>query len=264
MPVGTEYRLLRRQYMRCFLTATLLLVSGIAPFATASTLDGTVTGTCGFSQGSRANVVFSEAFSGNGTFCTDFMPGGSFSPDATLEVGDISAAASHSSLAFAPVGFLVFADFDVTFQVTQEYLLQPSVTPSTPTGTVTTFFSQSGTTDDGSGSGSCVTTSGISIGGNDSNVIFSANFSFPVTFGQAFLATETTHISCHMFGPSWGDSGQRTNVAGPLQVFDANGQPLGFATVTAIPEPSSGLLSIAAFGFIALALISVRRRVSEF
>jgi hypothetical protein len=246
--------------MRCFLTATLLLVSGIAPFATASTLDGTVTGTCGFSQGSRANVVFSETFSGNGTFCTDFMPGGSFSPDATLEVGDISAAASHSSLAFAPVGFLVFADFDVTFQVTQEYLLQPPVTPSTPTGSVTTFFNQSGGTDDGSGSGSCATTSGISIAGNDSNVIFSANFSFPVTFGQPFLAIETTRISCHMFGPSWGDSGQKTTVAGPLQVFDANGQLLGLATLTTVPEPSSGLLFIGAFGFIVLALTSMRRK----
>ncbi|HLK69053.1 MAG TPA: hypothetical protein VKU19_36725 [Bryobacteraceae bacterium] len=217
-----------------------------------------MSGTCGFYQGLPTNIVYSQAFTGDtGSFCTGFMSGGSFNPDITLDVGDIFAQASHDTSAFAPSGFGVFANFNTDFQVTQQYILTGISTPTTPTGTVMTFFDHVGGTDDGSGGGSCQVSTNLSVGGISSTTQGGAAFSFPVTFGQPFTATENAQISCNQLGvPAWGDSGMNSTSLGPLLVFDANGQFLGNAVPVSVPEPATPMLL-----FIAIVLRSCYTKV---
>jgi hypothetical protein len=230
---------------------TLALLAGLTEAIRGATINGTISGTCGFYQTSRSNVVFSETFSGpadgTGTYCTDFQPGGALTPGLTLQVGDVFANADHSTVGTAPAGFGIFTDFDVTLQVTQAYVITASslsIPPQTATGTVRGFFDSAGGTDDGSAAGgSCMTLSGLVVAGHDSAVGGSSQFTFPITFGQPFTATETSRVVCHIFGPRFGDSGTRDTIFEGL-VSDADGKVLGSAAPVAVPEPATAVLMV--------------------
>ncbi len=216
--------------------------------ASASTMNGTVSGTCGFYQGSITNVVYSQSFSGDGTFCTGFLAGGSFTETTTLQIGDIFSTASHSTDATAPSGYGVFANFNTTLQATQEYEVDTSalaVQPATPTGTLQVFLGNAGGTDDGTGMGTCSTAANVNIGGHNSSSENGTQFNLPITFGQPFTATETATVSCNKYDTTgWGDSGFLESQASPLLVYDTNGTLLGNATLVTLPEPGTGILGL--------------------
>ena len=235
----------------------VLLFAILIPGAYASTVVGNISGTCGFYQGSLSNVVYSQNFNGpadgTGTYCTGFLPGGSVTPNATVSAGDISAYANHSTDASAPAGYGVFIDFTATVDVTQEYVISADSTgvdATSPTGTVLTFLQTVGGTDDGSGQGSCYPSTSVSLGGQNSNTNNGGDFTFPITFGQPFAATEQATVTCNDYGiGSFGDGGMRQAFAGEFLVTDSNGVFLGNAVPTSIPEPSTSFLIAIALVF---------------
>ncbi len=230
--------------MKALLVRACLISAAISAVCSASTLTGSISGTCGFYKGTLSNVVYSQAFSGDGTFCTGFLSGGSFVNTGILQVGDIFALSHNTISASAPAGYGAFVDFTTTYQVTQEYLLTPPVASTTSTGTIKTFLQGTGTTDDGSGLGSCSEHSVLNLAGFSSPS--GQQISIPITFGQPVSATETTMVTCSDYGAighGFGDDGVQQVTAGPLLVYDANGKLLGPATISTLtPEPSTLLL----------------------
>ena len=218
-------------------------MAGLTQAIDGATIKGTISGTCGFYESSRSNVVFSETFSGpangTGSYCTDFQPGGALTPGITLQVGDIFANANHSTVGTAPAGFGIFADFDITLQVTQSYVIPAGQNPG---ALVRGFFGSAGGTDDGSAAGgSCSTLSGLVVAGHDSSV--GGTTQFALTAGQPFTATETSRVVCHIFGPRLGDAGTRDTF---FQAFftDAAGNLVGSAVPVVLPEPGTGGLMV--------------------
>ena len=242
----------------------------LAPLAEANTVIGTISGTCGFYQGSLSNVVYSSHFSGNGSFCTGFIPLGSSTPSGSVSVNDTLTINSdaiggpgpyefNSVGGIAPIGYGVFVDFDVTITLSTEFLFVPSVTPGTPAGTVQTNDTSTGGTDDSSGSGSCFAGGTIAFAGGSYN---GGIVTIPVTFGQPVAATETAQIFCNQYGStSWGDEGGPDfQYIGPgVGVYDSNGNFVGLATISEVPEPASGLLTGLGAILIALGIQKNRR-----
>ena len=230
--------------MKFFLFRMFSFSLVLASAGSASTLTGNISGTCGFYQGTVSNVVFSQPFSGDGTFCTGFLSGGSFTDSGILQVGDVFSLAHNTISAAAPAGYGVFVNISTTFQVTQNYLLSSPVPVNTTTGVLKTYLSGQGTTDDGSGLGSCSEHASVNLAG------FSApsgsQIGIPITFGQTISAVETATVTCADYGPvsrGFGDDGVQEVSAGPLLLYDANGNILGPAILTTLtPEPATGPL----------------------
>ena len=224
---------------------SLLGVSAFCSLSSATPMAGTISGTCGFYQGNLSNVVYSQQFTGDGTFCTGFMTGGSFTNNGFVNVGDIAAESYNDIKGAAPSGYGVFATINTTYSVTQQYLVTPTNPSSTPTGTFSAFIERTGPTDDGSGLGSCNETSTFNFG--TGTVGGGATVSFPLTFGKPITVTETANLVCNQYGPNFGDSGWALLTAAPIRIYDANGNLLGTATLQTVPEPASFLL-IASLG----------------
>ena len=230
---------------------SFILFSGFASLCSATPMSGVVSGTCGFYQGTLSNVVYSQQFSGQGTFCTGFMSGGSFTSGDYVSVGDIDSESYNTINGKAPNGYGVFATINTTYSVTQQYLVTPTNPSTTPTGTFTAFLDRVGPTDDGSGLGSCSESSTLNFGtgpmGGGQTV------SVPITFGKPITVTETASIVCHQYGSAFGDGGWDLLSAGPILIYDANGKLLGTATLETVPEPASlplvGLLSVSLLYF---------------
>ena len=204
-------------------------------------MTGSISGTCGFYQGSLSNVVYSQAFSGDGTFCTGFAAGGAFTNTGILQIGDIFALAHNTISASAPVGYGVFVDFNTTYQITQQYILNSPTPPTTATGFFRTAVGGSGTTDDGTGLGSCSEGVTLNVGG----VTGSAQTDVPITFGQPITISASARVTCNDYGGvgrSFGDDGFQQLTAIPIVLYDANGNVLGAATLDPVPEPRSYLL----------------------
>ena len=223
------------------LTRVVLLTVSVVSLGASATLTGTISGTCGFYQGTISNVVYSQSFSGDGSFCTGFLPGGSFTNTGVLEGGDIYALSHNTIEATAPAGYGVFAKFATTYEVTQQYVITPSMTPGTATGYVKTFVAATGGTDDGSGLGSCSEHASLKLGGF--SVPNGVSVMIPITFGLPITAIETASVSCNDYGApgrGFGDDGRQEVYAGlPLSAYDANGKFLGEATLSTVtPEPS--------------------------
>lgn len=232
----------------------LLLLTAFTGVAAADTITDTVTGTCGFYQGTRSNVVYSETFSGSGTFCTGFMAGGYVFQNSTVEVGDLVAFASHDTDAAPPAGYGVFFQFNDTLEIARQYLISSTIASTTATGSAIAFTDGSGSgTDDGTGDGSCHTAADVSLNGR----IDYQEFSLPLTFGQPVTVVMKAAINCNLYSTTrFGDLGQSRAEGKFLEIFDANGNFLGPGIATAVPEPgSASLVVLFGVGF----LVFVRR-----
>lgn len=245
-----------------FSLKAFFLAATFATISSAASMTGTISGTCGFYQGSPANVVYSENFSGNGTFCTGFMTGGYFTITDSIQVGDIFASTSHSVAGLAPTGYTEFATINTTLQTTQQYLFTPVVQPSTSTGTLYLSTAPSGVE-----VGSTGTCSEYASLNNLSTKTNGGSLMYSFTSGSPFLAsiTETANLTCNLvFAASTGGSGFTETGSASLStttpvVLDANGRYLGTATYQVItPEPTAALL-VSALGFPFL-LLSRRRK----
>jgi hypothetical protein len=236
-----------------FSLKALMLATTFATLSGAATMPGTVSGTCGFYQGSPSNVVYSESFSGNGTFCTGFMTGGFFTDTSSIQVGDIFAATSHSFSGTAPNGYTEFVTINTVDQVTQQYLFTPTVHPTTPTGTVYLSTSIVGGSEEGSTGGTCQ--EGVSLNNISNNSYTGGSLVFATTFGQPVNITETASLTCNLtfpynsVGGQFSESGSvRLSGSNPI-VLDANGNYVGMATYQVVtPEPAAALL-VGMFGF---------------
>jgi hypothetical protein len=236
-----------------------LLVTGFTALASASTMNATVTGTCGFYQGSPSNVVYSESFSGTGSFCN-----GSFTDVSSIQVGDIFASTSHTFSGSAPVGDTEFVTINTTLSVTQQYLFTPTVPPTTPTGTVYLSTAILGGPDEGTAGGTCQ--QGVSLNNISNAPYLGASLVLPITFGQPVSITETASLTCNLtfpynsFGGVFSETGSVRLSGAIASVFDATGKYVGPATYqTVTPEPAAVWL-VAVFG---LPLLAKRRNLSS-
>ena len=203
-----------------------------------NTISAPITGTCGFTM--HSTVVYSESFSGNGTFCTGFMSGGFVTVNGNLQVGDLGTISALSS---ADVGgkppnafYAVFADISTTFSFTQEFLAKPLLPAGTPTGTLQGFLSASNF-NDGTGIGACQERASVSLAGQPG-----PTYSIPITFGQTIEAVETVSLTCHksaLTANSFGDDGKAQFAPGLLFLFDANGKNVGQLTAVTAPEAAA-------------------------
>ena len=239
------------------LSKILFVALLLASAASASTVNGNISGTCGFYVGTPSNIVYSHSFTGDGTFCTGFLPGGSFTNSSTLEAGDIYSLAHATVDARAPAGYGVFANFNATLQMTQQYLLTPPVASTTATGYAKTFIDDDHVIDDGTGGGECFEKASLSVNGVTSP--HPTDFSLPITFGQPISAVETASISCSKSSlVGFGEDGALEYYAAtPLLTYDAHGNLLGPATLTTVPEPPATAL------LLIIALCSFRRFVQR-
>jgi hypothetical protein len=242
------------------------LLFGLIAFVSASAtpMMGTISGTCGFFNLTNSDVVYSQNFSGDGTFCTGFPNGGSFTNLGVLQAGDLTALA-HNNIeaispsgwdATAPAGYGVFVDFQATYSVTEEYLVTPTA-PTTPTGFLETIFSVHGSPDDGTGIGGCSTRVSVTLGGLPNPA------SVAITFGEPVEAVETATINCAVnsgTGPGFGNFGDAQISSTPYGVEDANGNRIGSTLTETVvsPEPSTTVPLLALTG---VALIYLRKRV---
>jgi hypothetical protein len=124
-------------YMPASLCRTLLFVLVASSFASAEAITGAISGTCGFISGSPSNVVYSESFSGQGTFGTGFMSRSSFVNDwipAGWRSGGSCPELDHGN-GTCRVGAV--ANFSTTLIVQQQYLI---TSPTTATGFARTFL----------------------------------------------------------------------------------------------------------------------------
>ena len=218
-----------------------------------------IDGTCGYYSGSPTNIVYSQTFSGDGSFCTGFMAGGSAVNSGPLQAGDILASATNNLAAFSPAGYGVFVSFTDADSVMQEYLIEPPTPSSTPTGYIQTFFMTNGVTDDGPGLGSCNEQASLTVGGTTYTDVDTAQIQIPITFGQPIPVTEAADMSCNVHsavGFNFGDEGERSEMAGPILVYDANENLLGPATLIDVPEASTAPLA----ALVAMAFWLKRRR----
>jgi len=236
-----------------FSLKAILLITTFSVLSTAATMTGTVSGTCGFYQGSSSTVVYSESFSGSGTFCTGFMTGGFVTATSSIQVGDIFAATSHTFSGTAPSGYTEFVTINTTDQLTQQYLFTPTVQPSTPTGTIYLSTSIITSSDQGSTGGTCQ--QAVSLNGVSNSNYQGQSLLLPVTFGQSVGISEQANLTCSLtfpynsFGGQFSESGSVRLSGAIASVFDANGNYLGVASYQAVtPEPATALL-IGALGF---------------
>ena len=115
---------------------------------------------------------------------------------------------------------------------------------TTATGYATTFIDPYHVIDDGTGSGACSENASLSVNGVTSP--HPTDFSIPITFGRPILVVETASISCSKSATEgFGEDGALGfSAAAPLLLYDANGNLLGPATLTTVPEPSAAALLV--------------------
>jgi hypothetical protein len=164
-------------------------------------------------------------------------------PFVALLLASAASASIHATVeANAPAGYGVFATFNATLQIIQQYLLTPPVASTTATGYAKTFIGDNHVIDDGAGGGACFENASLGVNGITSP--HTTDFSIPITFGQLITVVETASISCSKSSTSgFGEDGALEYFAAtPFLLYDANGNLIGPATLTTVPEPSATVL----------------------
>ena len=224
------------------LFSTLIAVGS----ASGSIISVPITGTCGFTD--DTGIVYSENFSGNGTFCAGVFAGGSVEINGALAVGDqqFFALARNTMSAIPPAANFdsVFVNFSTTYSDTEEYLVTSPVNLMASTTVYLGNLLSPYGYGDGSGfpSGHCSQFATITVNGASGL----GSSPIPVTLDQPVTVVETVNATCNITGSiqGFGWDGYFQISPTPAELFDSHGNFLSYAVLTPIsstPEPPTTL-----------------------